>query len=537
MSENQTDREAITVSLEEPRAFGAILGLTKLPARFTLILSCCTIVVLATLAAPAGSAAASNWTLRQLPPMTPYEVEKQSGPTMSGISCPSESLCVAVGSAGVDTSAGPADTLAFSQAPTGGLAQWHVVTPPSPSGVTERFDLSAISCASKSLCVAVSDGARMDGQKGFIYVSTDPTGGAAAWSPTVINEGRGLFDVSCPSASFCAAVGGKGGKVFTSTDPVSGSWQMSQLAGSPELRGVSCGTPSLCVAIGKVGVTDTQAGEGRIFVSTDPTGGASTWAEAGTPGGPVGLGGVSCASTLLCAAGNLTGNVLTSTDPSGGAGSSWSEVNAGTSMRITGVSCPTASRCVAVDDNGDVLTSTDPSGGGSWHFENLVPFRPLTEGESPRKRALRGLLRLDLALRPGRPRRSHLHLHRSVLSARRTARSPPRPQGSLAAPHRSPPRRMALPPNPPPPYPRPRSLLLAHQGQGVRMQARPRSLPSLSLTDALLGLAWATCAAGPRDRPDRAARASGAHPLPYRARPRDACARKLRASRSHRGLS
>ncbi len=384
MSENQTDREAITVSLEEPRAFGAILGLTKLPARFTLILSCCTIVVLATLAAPAGSAAASNWTLRQLPPMTPYEVEKQSGPTMSGISCPSESLCVAVGSAGVDTSAGPADTLAFSQAPTGGLAQWHVVTPPSPSGVTERFDLSAISCASKSLCVAVSDGARMDGQKGFIYVSTDPTGGAAAWSPTVINEGRGLFDVSCPSASFCAAVGGKGGKVFTSTDPVSGSWQMSQLAGSPELRGVSCGTPSLCVAIGKVGVTDTQAGEGRIFVSTDPTGGASTWAEAGTPGGPVGLGGVSCASTLLCAAGNLTGNVLTSTDPSGGAGSSWSEVNAGTSMRITGVSCPTASRCVAVDDNGDVLTSTDPSGGGSWHFENLVPFRPLTEGESPR---------------------------------------------------------------------------------------------------------------------------------------------------------
>ena len=82
---------------------------------------------------------------------------------------------------------------------------------------------------------------------------------------------------------------------------------MSQLAGSPDLRGVSCGTPSLCVAVG---------GEGRIFVSTDPTGGASTWEEAGTPGGPVGLQGVSCVSTLLCAAGNLSGDVLTSTDPS-----------------------------------------------------------------------------------------------------------------------------------------------------------------------------------------------------------------------------
>ncbi len=326
---------------------------------------CCTLPLLATLAAPASSAAGAKWTLRQLPPMTPYEVEKESGPPMSGVSCPSESLCVAVGSAGIDTSTGAADPLAFSQAPTGGLAEWHVVTPPPPSGVAERFNLSAISCASKKLCVAVSN-------KGFIYVSTEPTGAATAWSPTVIKEGRGISDVSCPTASFCAAVGGKGGKVFTSTDPISGSWQMSQLAGSPELRGVSCGTPSLCVAIGKVGASDTQVGEGRIFVSTNPTGGPSTWQEAGSPSGPAGLQGVDCVSTLLCAAGNANGDVLTSTDPSGAA--SWSETNAGTSMRITSVFCPTASRCVAVDDNGDVLTSTDPSGGiGAWQVESLVP--------------------------------------------------------------------------------------------------------------------------------------------------------------------
>jgi len=362
MSENQTDSEPIAASLEEPRAFGAIFGLRKLPARYTFILSCCALALLALLAAPSGSAAASTWTLRQLPPTTPYEVERQSGPLMSGVSCPSESLCVAVGAAGPDIAAG---IVVFSQAPTGGLAQWHAVTLPPPGGEAAAFNLSAISCASQGLCVAISD-------KGFIYVSTEPTGTAAAWSPTVIKEGRGMFDVSCPSASFCAAVGGKGGKVFTSTDPVSGQWQMTQIAGSPNLRGVSCGTPSLCVAIGKVGETNTQAGEGRIFVSTDPTGGASTWAEAATPGGPVGLQGVSCASTMLCAAGNVTGDVLTSTEPTGGA-ASWREANGGGSMRITSVSCPTASRCVAVDDNGDVLTSTDPSGAGSWHFENLVP--------------------------------------------------------------------------------------------------------------------------------------------------------------------
>ncbi len=369
MGKNQTD--LIAASAEEPRAFGLIFGLRKLPARYTFTLSCCALALLTTLAAPTGSAAAAKWTLRQLPPTSAEGHESRPG--LSGVSCPSESLCVAGG--GVPTGGIPetAAAVVFSQAPTGGLAVWHVVTlPPAPGAAAEKgenFGLSAISCASQSLCVVV--GSISDSNKGMIVVSTEPTGAGAAWSPAVIKEGYGLVNVSCPSASFCAAVAGKSGKVFTSTDPISGSWQMSQLGGSPNLRGISCGNPSLCVATGY---------EGRIFVSTNPTGGASTWAEAGTPGGPVGLQGVSCVSTLLCAAGNLSGNVLTSTDPSGG-GASWSDANDGTSMRITGLSCPTASRCLAVDDNGDVLTSTDPSGGaGSWQVENLVPFEP-TEGE------------------------------------------------------------------------------------------------------------------------------------------------------------
>jgi len=369
MSENQTDSEPIAASLEEPPAFGAIFGLRKLPARYTLILSCYAITLLATLAAPASSAAAAKWTLRQLPPMTPSEVETQSGPRLSGVSCPSKSLCVAVGFY-TDT-----PTLAFSQAPTGDLAQWHVVNLPYPIGPGKTCvagepgchepggGFNGVSCASQKLCVAVS-------RDGFLYASTEPTAGADAWSPTVIGEGKlNLNAVSCGSPSLCVAVAGgptaSNGKVLTSTSPTSGSWQMTQLSSSLNFRGVSCATPSFCLAV---------TGEGRIFVSTDPTGGASTWQEAGTPGGPVGLQGVSCVSTLLCVIGNKSGDVLTSTDPSAGGASNWSEANGGGSMRITGVSCPTASGCVAVDDNGDVLTSTDPSGGaGSWQLENLVP--------------------------------------------------------------------------------------------------------------------------------------------------------------------
>jgi hypothetical protein len=335
-----------------------------------LAASCAAIALLVTLAAPAGSAAASNWTLRQLPPRS----GDQWGPPLSGISCPTESLCVAVGGL---------NTLAFSQAPTGDAAKWHVVGPPYPVGPGKTCvegephcpepggHLQAVSCASPSLCVAVS-------YEGFIYASTDPAGGADAWSPTVINEGDGathLTAVSCPAPSFCAAVSGgsnnsNGGKILTSTNPTAGQWQVAQLSSSLDLRGVSCGTPSLCVAVAR---------EGRIFVSTNPTGGASAWKEVGTPGGPGDLEGVACTSTLLCAAGNLTGNVLTSTDPVGGG---WSEANAGASVQITGISCPTASACVAVDNNADVLTSTDPTRGPrSWHFENLVPFRPTENGK------------------------------------------------------------------------------------------------------------------------------------------------------------
>ncbi len=243
-----------------------------------------------------------------------------------------------------------------------------------------RGSLNSVSCAGEILCVAV-------GYEGSIYVTTDPTGGASAWSVSDVNGGAGggathLISVSCPAPTLCVAVSGgsnnsNGGKVLTSTDPASGHWQAIQLSSSLDLRGVSCGTPTLCVA---------TARGGRIFVSTNPTGGASAWTDEGTPGGPGDLEGVSCVSTLLCATGNLTGNVLTSTDPTAG-GPSWSEGEAGGSTQITGISCPTASRCVAVDNNGSVLTSTNPTGGaGSWHFENLIPFRPTAdkEGQPPR---------------------------------------------------------------------------------------------------------------------------------------------------------
>ncbi|MGN6202046.1 MAG: WD40/YVTN/BNR-like repeat-containing protein [Solirubrobacterales bacterium] len=347
--------------------------------------SCFLAIALAgSLVAPLSGAAAANWTLRQLPPQ-PLDDGSTSQIVLYGASCPSDSLCLAVG---------PFDTIASSRAPAGGADQWHVVHPKydepkqacleedQPEGFCDspRGTIRGVSCATESLCVAV-------GYEGSVFTSTDPAGGANAWRVSDLNEGPGashLTGVSCPSPSFCAAVsggyGGSTGRVFTSTDPAGGKWQTIQLGGSPDLRGVSCATASLCVAV---------ADEGRSFVSSNPTAGASAWRQAASPT-PRDLFAVSCVAATLCAAGDAGGNILTSTDLTGGG--SFAVAKAGSSVQITGLTCPEISNCVAVTNNADVLTSTDPTGGSeAWTFENLVPFEAVgTGGSSFVKNALFG---------------------------------------------------------------------------------------------------------------------------------------------------
>ncbi len=293
-----------------------------------------------------------------------------------GISCPSASFCVAVGEL---------DTIVSSTNPTGGASTWHPVKPtgeansdchehwsPPCKDPTTRT-IRSVSCPSAQLCVAVTG-------EGYVYSSTNPTGPADAWRVADIDgDGRDthLLGVSCPTASLCVAVSGErytAGKVLTSTNPTGGAaaWTVTQLDESLDMRGVSCGTPTLCVAVGR---------QGRLLVSRDPAGGVSAWTELGTPGGPGDLQGVSCSWTVLCVAGNAGGNMLTSTNP--GIAASWQEADSGASVQVTSVSCLRSKQCVAVDNNGDVITSTDPTA-GSWSRTRLIPFvQPSHELEEP----------------------------------------------------------------------------------------------------------------------------------------------------------
>jgi len=294
-------------------------------------------------------AAASNWKVATL----------ADGPitaTLEGMSCPSASLCVAVGTN---------STIATSTNPTGGPSAWKTVHPegyvehPGMQGLYTGNAIRGVSCPSSELCVAVVS------NPDHILTSTNPTGGASAWQIIEMPfEAFQMHGISCPSSRLCVAVSVRG-RVITSTNPTAGAsaWTITTLEEGLSLDGISCASESLCVAVGS---------PGKIFVSTDPTGGASAWKPAS---GAVGIGnlyGVSCPSPSLCV-GATVGLVVTSTNPSADT-SSWTATAAGLSVPVTAVSCTAASECAATDNNGDVITSTDPTGGSAaWSFTNVLP--------------------------------------------------------------------------------------------------------------------------------------------------------------------
>lgn len=342
--------------------------------RLAAVAVVCAMLGAIAVSAGAGSAVAADW---QLQADLKGEDNRPHIPLL-GISCPSVKMCVAVGELNM---------IASSTNPTGGPSTWSVARPtgeaetdchdhwiPSCRDPNDRR-IRGVSCPSVSFCVAVTG-------EGYVYSSTNPTGSADDWQVADVDgddRDTHLQGVSCPTVSLCVAVSGErqtSGKVLTSTNPTGGAaaWTVTQLDESLDLRAVSCGTPTLCVAV---------AQEGRLLVSTNPTGGASAWTELGTPGGSGNLQAISCVAAVLCVAGNSGGNLLTSTNPT--ALSSWGEANGGVSVQVTDVSCLPTRQCVAVDNNGDVLTSNDPTKGrGSWSVTRLIPYeQPASEHELP----------------------------------------------------------------------------------------------------------------------------------------------------------
>jgi hypothetical protein len=225
--------------------------------------------------------------------------------------------------------------------------------------------LSDVSCPSASLCVAAD-------YRGNVVTSTDPSGGASAWTMARVDDITGLSAVSCPSSSLCAATELSPGRYAVSTDPAGGTdaWSFRgshDYLAEGEITGISCASTSLCVAVDTVfcQIRGCQ-GYGEAIVSTDPTGGA--W-EVKSPVGK-GLWSISCPSNSLCVATAGVGDITTSSDPGAGSASTWTTMSVDHATSLAGISCPSLSLCVTVGAN-HVATSREPAG-GKWAVHKVA---------------------------------------------------------------------------------------------------------------------------------------------------------------------
>jgi hypothetical protein len=229
--------------------------------------------------------------------------------------------------------------------------------------------IDALACPSRSLCVGVD-------RAGDVVWSSNPAGGSRTWDIAKVDGGYELSGLACPSTSLCVAVDAAG-NVVTSQNPTGGqsAWTVAKIDSSPTqtntdtagpvlLRGVSCPSTGLCVAVDA---------DGNALASTNPTGGPAAWtlthadtdSSFGCSGGGLScqppLVGVSCPSTGLCAAVDFSGNVLTTHQPTAPGPWSSTPTDGGQLSSLWGISCPLAGFCATVDGAANRVITLNPA--------------------------------------------------------------------------------------------------------------------------------------------------------------------------------
>jgi len=299
--------------------------------------------------AAAQAVAGSGW-------KTPIVVDKAHGsgpPSLTSVSCPTSSFCVAVDSKGYAT-----------------ILNGTTWSAPESidANATSNFNdaLGTVSCPSTKFCVAGDD---LDD----VYTYDGSSWSAAHQLNAAVTSATVSFAVSCPTTSFCLAVDGD----FNAYTYNGSSWSAAQQIDPNSLEGiviseVSCASATFCVAAfgSKTATFNGTTWSAPVSVGTAPGAGSNA-----TPG----IEALSCASPTFCA------GVGTTPDNQGYLGtfngSSWSTpVIKKTTLGPQGfvsVSCPTTSWCMAPGLDGWVTWT-----GSSWSAPQTFsdPGGPIGEG-------------------------------------------------------------------------------------------------------------------------------------------------------------
>jgi hypothetical protein len=250
------------------------------------------------------------WTAAEAP--LPFNSEPRST-QVTGVSCPTVSECVAVGSYADTTGIGHGLLLTWSG---GG---WTAAEAPLPAN-GDQYDpevVYGVSCPTSSKCVAVGSYSDTSGGLDGLLLTWSQGAWTAAEAPLPANAPSNplatVDGVSCPTSSNCTAVGFYGGlsggdgllltwlgRSWTAAEaPLPANAASSGQYAAP-VEGVSCPTVSECVAVGLY--HDTTGGQDGLLLTW--SGRAWTAAEAPLPpnGKQAGGAGVSCPTLSKCVA-------------------------------------------------------------------------------------------------------------------------------------------------------------------------------------------------------------------------------------------
>lgn len=285
-------------------------------------------------------------------------------PGLTGISCPSETVCYAMGGGDylVTEDSGATWTVGT------GLVDGTRVksgSGPGPYGGT-------ITCPSTTMCLTNGIiNVRSGGIPSGILVTTDS---GRTWVSEKLPLRIGVFGFSCPSTRVCFAIGAGGygygsrqfAAILSSTDG-GGSWRTSfHIQAAPGINEIACSTTTTCVAGEEDGDT--------VNVTTDS---GSTWTTHAFPPG-LEVGEVTCPSTAVCYVTSSDG-VLTTAD----SGSTWAVRALPSNNSPIAISCPSPRACFVVVQTNNRHREQFLSTTNSGHTWSVIHSWTIVPGLSP----------------------------------------------------------------------------------------------------------------------------------------------------------
>ena len=257
------------------------------------------VVIMVGASAVGAQAASPTWTIAKSANVT------LPGGNIESVSCSAATACTAVGT-DLDTSG-----LSVTLAERWNGTDWQRQATPNPAGDTTSSvapTLLGVSCPSASFCVAVGTY-----QPGFVQAGMVETWNGQQWTwqsfPAPVSDDSNawqLTGVSCTSSRFCEAVGGYSDPGTGLNDTFAATWNGTSWSlqstvnpdpndfDSEQFNTVSCSSPKFCVAWAGYGANSAEA------LAEQWNG--SSWQLQTVPSSNAAVNSVSCTSASFCEA-------------------------------------------------------------------------------------------------------------------------------------------------------------------------------------------------------------------------------------------